>query len=71
MDSGVAGRVMTGSAWKSRDEAVAAAGVAQADAIERLVARDPREAALAAHVPGGLSVEELEVRIRAWHRRLC
>lgn len=49
-----------------REDCIVAAGVAQAAAIERLAARDPHEAALAAHVPGGPSVEELERRIREW-----
>lgn len=50
----------------TRDTAITAAGRAHADAIERLAHRDPHEAALAAHVPGGPTVAELEQRIRAW-----
>lgn len=52
----------------SREEAIAAAGRAHAAAIERLDSRDPHEAAAAAWVPGGLSVQELEERIRAWQQ---
>lgn len=50
----------------SREQAVAAAGRALADAVDRLTGRDPHEAALAAYVPGGPSVDELEARIQAW-----
>ncbi len=50
----------------SRQAAVSAAATAQAAAIERLATRDPHEAAVAAHVPGGPSVAELETRIRDW-----
>lgn len=46
--------------------AVVAAAAAQAAAIERLATRDPHEAAQAAYVPGGPSVEQLEQRIRDW-----
>lgn len=49
----------------TREQAIAAAGQALADALERLASRSPREAALAAHYPGGPSVEVLEARIRA------
>lgn len=48
----------------TREEAITAAGEAFADALERLNARDPREAARAAWVPGGPCVEEIEARIR-------
>ena len=50
---------------RTRDECIAAAGQALADAIERLDATDPHEAALAAHEPGGPSVAEIEALIRA------
>lgn len=49
---------------RTREEAIAAAGRAHADAIARLNSRDPHEAALAAFEPGGPSVDELEARIR-------
>lgn len=51
---------------RTRDEAIAAAGQALADATDRLATGDPRESALAAYVPGGPTVDELENRIRAW-----
>lgn len=46
-------------------QAIAAAARAYADALDRLAARDPREAAEAAWVPGGPSVDQIEARIRA------
>lgn len=49
----------------ARDEAIAAAGRALADAIARRDALPPRAAAEEAHVPGGPSIDELEQRIRA------
>lgn len=51
---------MTGQA-----QAIAAAGQAFWDALERLNARDPHEAAVAAWEPGGPSVEQIEADIRA------
>lgn len=50
---------------RTREESLAAAGRAFADALARLDARDPHEAALAAYEPGGPSVEQLEAAIRA------
>lgn len=47
------------------EEAIAAAGEAFADALERLASRTPQEAARAAWQPGGPSVDVLEARIRA------
>jgi len=47
------------------DELIAAAGRKWAEACARQAARTPREAAEAAHRPGGPSVDELEARIRA------
>lgn len=44
----------------------AAADIA-AEAIVRTMSRDPRNAAVAAYVEGGPSVEELEARIRHFH----
>lgn len=48
-----------------RDQAISAAGQALADALDRLRSRDPREAARAAWVPGGPTVDQIEARIRA------
>lgn len=48
----------------TRDERIAAAARAQADALARLLASDPRDAAVAAYVPDGPSVDELEALIR-------
>ena len=48
----------------TRAECIAAAGQVFADAIDRLNAADPHEAALAAYEPGGPSVEEIEALIR-------
>lgn len=50
----------------TRADAIAAAAAAQASAIDRLAHRNPHEAAIAAYVPGGPTVEQLEARIRAW-----
>lgn len=49
----------------NREECFAAAGAALAAAIERRDALSPRQAAEAAHRPGGPSVDELERRIAA------
>jgi hypothetical protein len=52
----------------TRDECVAAAGQALADAIARRDSLDPRAAALEAYEPGSIwssSVAEIEARIRA------
>lgn len=49
----------------TREECIAAAGVALAAAEEHLQALTPRQAAEAAHYPGGPSVDELERRIAA------
>lgn len=49
----------------TRDECIAAAGAALADAIAERDAMTPRQAALAAHRPGGPTVDELEARITA------
>ena len=43
------------------------ASVILGNAMQKLLNRDPREAAEAAHVPGGLTVDELEKRIRELH----
>jgi hypothetical protein len=61
--------VPPGHRLPTKAECIAAAAQAQADAIHRLSTRDPREAAVAAHVPGGPSVAELEARIRDWQSR--
>lgn len=50
---------------RTREESLAAAGRAFADAIARLDSRDPHDAALAAYEPGGPSVEQIEAEIRA------
>jgi hypothetical protein len=49
----------------TKEECLAAAGAALAEAVAEFEARTPREAAEAAYRPGGPSVEELEARIRA------
>ena len=49
----------------TREQAIAAAAEALADGLELLATRSPRESALAAHYPGGPSVEVLEARIHA------
>lgn len=49
----------------TREQAITAAGGAFADALDRLRSRDPRDAARAAWVPGGPSVDQIEARIRA------
>lgn len=49
----------------TREQAIADAGQILARARLDLVEKSPRESALAAHVPGGPPVEELERRIRA------
>lgn len=48
---------------RTRDQAIAAAGLELALARRELLERTPRESAEAAHVPGGPSVDELERRI--------
>jgi len=48
----------------SRPEAVTAAGTVLARARAALDERTPREAAEAAYVPGGPTVEQLEAQIR-------
>jgi hypothetical protein len=47
------------------DEALDRAAQTYVDGHARQDARTPREAAEAAHVPGGPSIDELEARIRA------
>lgn len=49
----------------TRDECIAAAGAALAQAITERDALTPRQAAVAAHRPGGPPVDELERRITA------
>lgn len=49
----------------TKDECIAAAGRALAEAHARREALSPRAAAEAAHRPGGPTVDELEARIRA------
>lgn len=49
---------------RTREESIAAAGRALADAISRRDSLSPHQAALEAYVPGGPSVDELEDRIR-------
>ena len=50
---------------RTHDELIAAAGRKWAAACARQAARTPREAAEAAHRPGGPSVDELTRRIEA------
>lgn len=49
----------------TQEQAIADAGRILADARADLLERSPRESALAAYVPGGPDVDELERRIRA------
>ena len=56
---------MTEEKRVTREEAIAAAGRVLADGIAEQLSRTPNEAAEAAYVPGGPSVDELEDRIRA------
>lgn len=49
---------------RTREQCIAEAGAALAAALDERDLMTPRQAALAAHRPGGPSVEELEARIR-------
>lgn len=49
----------------TREQAIAEAGAALAEALAERDALTPRQAAEAAHRPGGPSVDELEQRISA------
>lgn len=49
----------------TREEAVAAAGAIYAAALAEQDEQTPREAAEAAYLPGGPSIDELENRVRA------
>ncbi|MHA3724357.1 hypothetical protein ACXR2T_10800 [Leucobacter sp. HY1910] len=51
----------------TKQEVLATAGAALARGIARTLSMDPHEAALAAKVNGGPSVEVLEARIREMH----
>lgn len=53
----------------SRDELLDAAARIWVDTCARMALLTPREAAREAYQPGGPSVEELEVRIRARRER--
>lgn len=50
---------------RTRESCIAEAGAALADALAELDEMPARQAAEAAHRPGGPSVDELERRIRA------
>jgi DNA-binding GntR family transcriptional regulator len=50
---------------RTKEECIEAAGRAQAAALARREALDPHAAALAAHRPGGPSVDEIEALIRS------
>lgn len=50
----------------TQEQAITAAGQELARAKADLLELPPRESAEAAYVPGGLTVDELERRIRAW-----
>lgn len=51
----------------TKEEVLATAGEVLARGIAKVLSMDPHEAALAAQVNGGPSVEELEARIRVMH----
>jgi hypothetical protein len=53
----------------SRDECITAAALALADGYARQALLTPRQAAQDANPPGGPSVDELELRIRARRAR--
>lgn len=51
----------------TKAESLAAVGPILAEGIVRTMSRDPHDAAVAAYIEGGPSVEELEARIRGFH----